>query len=140
MAVLPNRLSSRQVSLIVLLVIVGVALYLRIALPYDEVFVDGPVRFRGADTHYYMRHIEYTALHYPEILSFDPYRIFPGGGGGPTTRPFFVLLMAGVAWMIGLGSPSIDTITSWVPTCHRFWGRSRWSRRICLERSCLTGR
>lgn len=105
-----SRLSSRHFSLIVLLVIVGVALYLRIVLPYDGVFVDGPVRFGGADAHYFMRHIEYTALHYPDIMSFDPYRIFPGGGGGPTTRPFFVVLMAGVAWLVGLGSPSVETI------------------------------
>ena len=75
-----------------------------------EVFVHGSVWLKGTDPYYFMRHIENTACNFPHVNSFDPYILYPGGGSGPGYRPFFVWFVAGIAWIIGLGSPSLHTI------------------------------
>jgi len=112
-----RRLSPPVITLLALLVIAGISLYIRIALPYDQVFVHGSVWFRGTDAWYYMHHIENLAHHFPHINSFDPYMLYPGGGGSPA-RPFFEWLVASIAWLIGLGSPTphtIDVVGAYVP-------------------------
>ncbi|MBI2288638.1 MAG: oligosaccharyl transferase, archaeosortase A system-associated, partial [Chloroflexi bacterium] len=43
------------------------------------------------------------------LTSYDPYLIYPGGGGVNNIN-FFGRLLAGVIWLIGLGSPSEHTI------------------------------
>ena len=101
-----------------LVIIAGFCLYIRIALPYDQVFVDGSVWFRGNDAYYFMRHIDNAASNFPHINSFDPYKLYPGGSTGPSSRPFFVWLVAGIAWLVGLGSPTqntVDVIGVYVP-------------------------
>ena len=112
-----RRFSPPVITVIALAVIVGISLLIRMVLPYDQVFVHGSVWFRGTDAYYFMRHIENTALNFPHINVFDPYLLFPGGSGGPS-RPFFIWLVAGIAWLVGLGSPGLHTIQvvgAWVP-------------------------
>ena len=112
-----RRLSPTPIAAIALFVIAGISLYIRIVLPYDQVFVQGSVWFRGTDAWYHMRMIENLVHHFPHINSFDPYILYPGGGevGG---RPFFDWLGAGVAWLLGLGSPTqhtIDAVGAYLP-------------------------
>ncbi|MCK4403255.1 MAG: oligosaccharyl transferase, archaeosortase A system-associated [Dehalococcoidia bacterium] len=112
-----RRLSPPVITLIALLVIAGISLYIRIVLPYDQVFVNGSVWFRGTDAWYHMRHIENLLYNFPHVISFDPYMLYPGGGGGPS-RPFFHWLVTGIIWLVGLGSPSphtIDAVGAYVP-------------------------
>jgi len=79
---------------IILAALCGISLYIRIYLPYDQIFVNDWVWFRETDAYYYMRHIENLIHNFPHFNSFDPYMIYPGGGGG-LIRPFFAWLVAG---------------------------------------------
>ena len=102
---------------IILAVLCGISLYIRIALPYDRIFVDDWVWFRGTDAWYHMRHIENLLHHFPHINSFDPYMLYPGGGGGPG-RPFLDWLVAGIIQLVSLGSPTqhtIDVVGAYIP-------------------------
>jgi len=112
-----SRLPPTAITGIILLILCGISLYIRIALPYDQIFVPSSVWFRGTDAWYHMRHIENLLHHFPHINSFDPYMLYPGGGGGPG-RPFFDWLVAGIIWLVGLGSPSqhtIDVVGAYIP-------------------------
>ena len=102
---------------IILAALCGISLYIRMAVPYDHIFVDGSVWFMGTDAWYHMRHIENIAHNFPHINSFDPYMLYPGGGNAPV-RPLFDLLTAGIIWFVSLGSPTqhiIDTVGAYIP-------------------------
>ena len=94
---------------IILAVLCGISLYIRIALPYDQVFVEGSVWFRETDPYWYIRNIEVMVKHFPHFNTFDPYILYPGGGGG-LARPFFAWLVAAIALIVGHGSPTLHTI------------------------------
>jgi len=87
----------------------GISLYIRIALPYDQVFVNNWVWFRETDAYYYMRNIEILVNHFPHFNSFDPYILYPGGAGG-LTRPFFPWLIAGIIQLVSRGAPTLHTM------------------------------
>jgi dolichyl-diphosphooligosaccharide--protein glycosyltransferase len=102
---------------VALFVIFWISIYLRIVLPHDQVFVNDWVWFKGTDAWLHMRYIENLVHNFPHVNPFDPYVIYPGGGKGPGS-PFFDLLVAGVIWLIGLGSPSqhtIDVVGAYAP-------------------------
>jgi len=84
-------------------------LYIRIALPYDQIFVNDWVWFRETDAYYYMRNIEILVNNFPHFNSFDPYILYPGGGGG-LVRPFFAWLVAGITLLVSHGAPTPHTI------------------------------
>jgi len=94
---------------IILAALCGISLYIRIALPYDQIFVNDGVWFRETDAYYYIRHIENLVHNFPRFNAFDPYMLFPGGGGG-ITRPFFAWFIAGIVRLISLGPPTQHTI------------------------------
>lgn len=96
----PSRLWSGALVLLFTLV----ALFLRLFLPRDAVLVDGWVRFRGTDPWYHMRLIDYLVENFPDALTYDPYLRFPGGQDVPVA-PFFDLLAAGAALLVGRGAP-----------------------------------
>jgi len=104
-----GKLPPAAIVGIILLVLCGISLYIRIALPYDQVFVNGSVWFRGTDAWYHMRLVDNLLHHFPHRIFFDPYTFYPHGTtvGWP---PFFDWLVAGIAWLVGLGSPSLHTI------------------------------
>jgi oligosaccharyl transferase (archaeosortase A-associated) len=113
-----HRLPTAAIVGIILAVICAIALYIRIALPYEQVFVNGAVWFRETDAYYHMRNIENLLHHFPHFNSFDPYVLYPGGGGGPA-RPFFDWLVAGIILLVSLGSPTqhtIDVVGAYIPT------------------------
>ncbi|HEY4711621.1 MAG TPA: oligosaccharyl transferase, archaeosortase A system-associated, partial [Dehalococcoidia bacterium] len=87
----------------------GISLYIRIALPYDQIFVNDWVWFRETDAYYYIRNIEGLVNNFPHFNSFDPYMCFPGGGVG-LVRPFFAWLVAAVTLLVGGGAPTLHTI------------------------------
>jgi dolichyl-diphosphooligosaccharide--protein glycosyltransferase len=84
-------------------------LYIRIALPYDQIFVNDWVWFRETDAYYHLRNIETLVNNFPHLNSFDPYVLYPGGGGGPA-RPFFDWLVAAIILLVSRGAPTPHTI------------------------------
>ena len=94
---------------IVLAALCGISLYIRIALPYDQIFVNDWVWFRETDAYYYMRNIETLVHNFPHFNSFDPYMLYPGGGGG-LARPFFAWFVAGIIRLVSLGTPTLHTM------------------------------
>lgn len=87
----------------------GVALYLRIALPYDRVFVGDWIKFTGVDAYYHIRLVENLLQHFPRHITFDPYTFYPHG----TTMlwpPFLDWFLAGIIWLVSLGSANQHTI------------------------------
>ena len=104
-----GRISPKLVAAIIVALFFGVALYLRIALPYAKVFSGDWIKFTGVDAYYYMRIVDNLVYNFPHLNSFDPYMLYPGGGG-PSGYPLFDYLLAGIIWLIGLGSPTQHTI------------------------------
>ena len=47
-----TRFPSRLVAAIIVALFFGVALYLRIILPHDQVFSDGWIKFTGVDAYF----------------------------------------------------------------------------------------
>jgi oligosaccharyl transferase (archaeosortase A-associated) len=104
-----RKLPPIAIVAIILVVLCGISLYIRIALPYDQIFVNDGVWFRETDAYYYIRNIENLVHNFPHFNSFDPYILFPGGGGG-LTRPFFAWLVAGIILLVSHGTPTLHTI------------------------------
>jgi len=94
---------------IILAALCGISLYIRIALPYDQIFVNDWVWFRETDAYYYMRNIEVLVNNFPHFNSFDPYMLYPGGAG-VLARPFFPWLIAGIIRLVNLGPPTLHTM------------------------------
>jgi len=102
---------------IILAALCGISLYIRIALPYDQTFVNDWVWFRETDAYYYMRNIETLVHNFPHFNSFDPYMLFPGGATG-LARPFFAWLVAGIIRLVSLGTPTLhhmETVAAYMP-------------------------
>ena len=104
-----TRFSPNLIAGIILTLLIGIALYLRVYLPYDHVFSGEWIKFTGVDAYYHMRLVDNLLSHFPQHITFDPYTFYPHGHtiGWP---PFFDGLLAGIIWLIGLGSPSQHTI------------------------------
>jgi oligosaccharyl transferase (archaeosortase A-associated) len=96
---------------IILAALFGVSLYIRIALPYDQIFVNDWVWFRETDAYFYMRNIENLVHNFPHFNSFDPYILFPGGGAG-LARPFYAWFIAGIIRLVTVGAPTLHTMES----------------------------
>ncbi len=94
---------------ILLTVFFGIALYLRVALPYDKVFVGDWIKFTGVDAYYFMRLVDNMAHHFPHLTTFDPYWLYPAGLH-VSPQILWPQLISTVAWLFGLGSPSQQTI------------------------------
>jgi len=104
-----NGFSPKLVAGIIVALFFGVALYLRVVLPYDQVFVGDWIKFTGTDAYYHMRIVDNLVHNFPHLNSFDPYMLYPGGGG-PGGYHFFQYLLAGITWLVGLGSPTQHTV------------------------------
>lgn len=109
--------TSRIWTGIILALLFGVALYLRVYLPYDKIFTAEGIKFAGNDAYYFMRQVDILVHHFPSVTTIEPYYIYPGGGG-PVTFRFFSWFLAGIIWVIGLGSPTehmIDVVSVYFP-------------------------
>ena len=105
-----NRLRQKIITGALLALFLGIALYFRIAFPYHLVFGSEQVKFTGNDAWYHMRIVDNLVHNFPHLNSFDPYMLFPGGGSTSYHFPFFDYLLAGIIWLIGLGSPTEHTV------------------------------
>jgi len=97
---------------------VGVALLLRIYLPYDKIFSGDFIKFSGTDVYHHMRLVDSLVYNFPHHTVIDPYRIYPGGTG-TISLSFFEWLLAITIWLVGLGSPTqhtIDVVAVYFPT------------------------
>ncbi len=113
-----KKIPSWVIPLVLLIVILAVALWLRILLPYNQVFVNDWVKITGVDGNFYMRLVENLDAHFPNITHFDPYYVFPDGARTDQQPLFFAFLMGGIAWLVGLGNPSthlVDVVSVYVP-------------------------
>ncbi|MBE9506189.1 MAG: glycosyltransferase family 39 protein, partial [Chloroflexi bacterium] len=84
---------------------VAVALAIRILWPYDNIFVDGSVWFRGMDAWYHMRLVDNLVHNFPHMTAFDPFTWYPHGVE-PPFHPLAGWLIAGAAMVAGGGAPS----------------------------------
>ncbi len=115
---LRSRSVQRLIIGLLLATFFGVALYLRLSLPYDQVFGTDWTKFTGVDAYWHMRIIDNLVHNFPHLNSFDPYMLYPGGAGTSSTFPFFDYLVGGVIWILGLGSPTqhtVDVIAAYFP-------------------------
>ncbi len=104
-----TRLSPAVVTGIILALIFSLSLFLRIFFPYDQVFGGELIKFTGVDAYYQMRLVDNIVHNFPHFSTFDPYFVYPDGR--PINNfPFFNWLLAGIIWLIGLGSPTAHTI------------------------------
>jgi len=87
----------------------AVALFFRVYLPYDKVFVGDWIKFTSADAYYHMHLVDNLVHNFPYFSTFDPYLIYPGGSGVSTIH-FFDLFLGSIIWLVGLGSPTQHTI------------------------------
>jgi dolichyl-diphosphooligosaccharide--protein glycosyltransferase len=72
------------------------------------VFTGGGVNYQDSDAWYHMRLIDNLVRNYPHRAAVDPYL----GADAPTVAVplLFDLAVGGVAWLIGLGAPSVRTV------------------------------
>jgi oligosaccharyl transferase (archaeosortase A-associated) len=94
---------------LLVLVFFGVALWMRVALPYNSVFTADGIVFTGNDAYYHMRLVESLVHNFPHFPGIDPYLAFPGSPT-PVVPSFFQWLLGVVLWIVGLGSPSEHTV------------------------------
>jgi oligosaccharyl transferase (archaeosortase A-associated) len=110
-----TTLVQRVVIGIAIAAFFAAALYLRIAFSYDVVFGGEWVKFTGVDAYWHVRIVDNLAHNFPHLSDIDPYLRYPGGGVTSYQFPFFDYLLAGVIWIIGLGSPTQHTVDSIAP-------------------------
>ena len=93
----------------ILTLFIAIALYLRVYLPYDQVFSGEWIKFTSVDAYFHMRLVDNLVHNFPQLTNFDPYLLYPFGLQIDNIH-FFDWLLAGIIWVIGLGSPTQHTI------------------------------
>ncbi|MFB6224126.1 MAG: oligosaccharyl transferase, archaeosortase A system-associated [Haloarcula sp.] len=93
----------------VLLVLLGFMLWNRVR-SWQNFIVDGEVLFSGNDAWYHFRTTKYTVQNWPTTMPFDPWTNFPYGTSSGQFGTLFDQLVATAALIVGLGSPSDQTI------------------------------
>ena len=89
-----------------------ISLYIRAVLLHDRVFLgNGIVSISEDDGVYHMRTVEWIIQNFPHNLWFDPYTLYPSGQN-QVFAPLFDYTLAAIIWIIGLGSPTQDTINT----------------------------
>ncbi|MBN1855928.1 MAG: oligosaccharyl transferase, archaeosortase A system-associated [Dehalococcoidia bacterium] len=110
-------LNSRLLTVLILVGCVAIAFAIRVLWPYNNVFVDGSVWFRGMDPWYHMRLVHNLIQNFPHLTPFDPYTYYPHGII-PPFRPLTGWLIAVPALILGKGAPSpqlVDTVGAVFP-------------------------
>jgi dolichyl-diphosphooligosaccharide--protein glycosyltransferase len=104
-----SKFLPKLVAGIIVTLFFGVALYLRIALPHAEVFSGDWIKFTTVDAYFHMRIVDNLVHNFPHLIQLDPYLLYHSGAA-ISGYYFFDYLLAGIIWLIGLGSPSQHTI------------------------------
>lgn len=113
-----KKIPSWIVVVLLLVVIILIALWLRVALPYDQVFVKDWVKMTGVDAYYYMRLVDNLMKHFPQLTQFDPYLQYPGGWLTGVAPDFFAYFMGAIIWLVSLGQANqhmVDVIAVYIP-------------------------
>ena len=113
-----KKIPSWAVVLLLLIIIVAVALWLRVVLPYNQVFVGNWVKMTGVDAYYYMRLVDNLMKHFPQLTQFDPYSQYPGGVLTGAAPDFFAYFMGAIIWLVSLGKADqhmVDVIAIYIP-------------------------
>jgi len=113
-----NRLSPGLLAGLTVALFFGISLFIRAYLPHDHVFSGEWIKFTSVDAYFQMRLVDNLIPNFPRLIDFDPYLLYPFGMSINNIH-FFNWLLAGITWVIGLGSPSqhlIDTIAAYFPT------------------------
>jgi len=92
----------------------AVSLFLRVCLPYEQVFSSEGVKLTSADAYYHMRIVDNLVYNFPEHMTVDSYAVHPGATGGVTVG-FFIWLIAIPAWMLGGSAEVIDKVGVFMP-------------------------
>ncbi|MDS0276819.1 oligosaccharyl transferase, archaeosortase A system-associated [Halomicroarcula sp. S1AR25-4] len=92
-----------------LLVLLGFMLWNRVRNVSNFV-VDGEVLFSGQDPWYHFRSTMYVVENWPATMPFDPWTYFPNGTASGQFGTLFDQVFATVALIVGLGSPSEQTV------------------------------
>jgi dolichyl-diphosphooligosaccharide--protein glycosyltransferase len=109
-------MKSSRAEIVWLVVIVGVALAMRIYVPWSLVFTPTHVNLLETDAWYHLRVIENLVSQFPHRLHVDPFAT-----GVPLylkVPPLFDWLVASLALIVGGGHPSgalVTTVTAFVP-------------------------
>jgi len=113
-----RRIPEWAFTSIVLVAACAASLYLRIALPYNTVFNAGWIKLTGIDAYFYMRLVDNLLHNFPQLFSFDPYNVFPGGNFLTNLPTFFAYLLASIIKLLGGGAATpqaADTIAVYIP-------------------------
>lgn len=94
-----------------LIAICALALLLRVAGPYHQVFRGDRVVFAGNDPWIHMRNADNIAAHWPWPNWFDPYRLAPEGQR-TIEAPLMDVLISGIALLTRI---PIDVLGAWFP-------------------------
>jgi len=143
-----SRLSPKLTVAILMLIIFFISILFRVILPHGQVFNDGYVKFTSIDAYFYQRVIDNTAVNFPHIMNFDPYFVYPGGRVlGELFFPAW--LIAGFAWLFGMGSPAqhtVDVVSVYFPAIFAaltiipvfFIGKTLFNRWVGLIAAAFT--
>ncbi|GAB6861117.1 oligosaccharyl transferase, archaeosortase A system-associated [Haloplanus litoreus] len=93
----------------VLVLVVAGMLAIRLQ-EYDSFVRNGAVYFSGNDAWYHLRQVEYTVRHWPFTMPYDPWTNFPYGTNAAQFGTLYDQLVATAALVVGLGSPSSETV------------------------------
>jgi dolichyl-diphosphooligosaccharide--protein glycosyltransferase len=100
----------------VVLLVVG-SFLLRTRWVHDQIFVGSDVLFAVNDSWYHTRLVQNLVHHFPYLISFDPYALFPDGQTVPVA-PLFDWLLASASLIAGWGHPAprtVDLVCAYVP-------------------------
>ena len=103
---------------VLLVLIFALSLSLRIAVPWDHVFMAQWIKCTSNDAYFYMRLLDNLSAHFPQLGSFDPYSVYPSGVDLGGNRLFFVYFMGFFTWLFGgTAAPQqiVDTVGVFFP-------------------------
>ncbi|QCC46938.1 oligosaccharyl transferase, archaeosortase A system-associated [Halobellus limi] len=92
-----------------LLLVVGAMFAFRMQ-SYSNFIRDGEVFFSGNDAWYHYRSTMYTVQNWPSTMPFDPWTGFPYGTFAGQFGTLYDQIVATVALIVGLGSPSPELV------------------------------
>ena len=78
--------------------------------PLNEYRTDGEIIFTGNDPWYHYRQVVYTVSNWPTTMDYDVWTGYPVGSQVTQFGTLFDQILATIALIIGLGSPSDETI------------------------------
>ncbi|SFR41326.1 oligosaccharyl transferase, archaeosortase A system-associated [Halogeometricum limi] len=92
-----------------LLVVMAAMLVIRLQ-SYSKFIRGGEVFFSGNDAWYHLREVNYVVRHWPFTMPFDPWTNFPYGTSVGQFGTLYDQIVATVALILGLGSPSPELV------------------------------